>query len=77
MARLPRPLPPYDVNTDRYPDDDRYIEQWKITILNRIDQEWPCNQVLISSDPSPEYCDMPEHDPFSNRCLDHGPGSPV
>lgn len=74
MPRLPRPLPPYDVNADRYPDDDHYIEQWKITMLNRIDKEYGCDFILnwnVREGPT-EYCGMPEHDPFTNKCYHHG-----
>lgn len=68
-AKLPRPLPKCDVQSDRYPDDDYYIEQWKRTILNRIDREWGCD-VKIWHD---EYCGLPEWDPFTNRCAEHSP----
>ena len=78
--KLPRPLPVCDVNSDRYPDDDYYIEQWKITILNRIDRIWPCERILYTHMEEGrivgyEYCDMPEHDPFTNLCWDHTPGN--
>lgn len=74
-ARLPRP-PKYDVNTDSYPDDDYYIEQWKRTMLNRIDQESGCvHLVMESPEAGPDYCGLPEHDPFTNRCWDHTPGN--
>lgn len=32
-TNLPRPLPVYDVNSDRFPIDDYWIEKWKRTIL--------------------------------------------
>lgn len=75
MSRLPRSLPPYDVNTDRYPDDDMYIERWKVTMLNRIDQEYGCDMIIGFSIDGTEYCGLPEHDPFTNRCWDHPPGN--
>ena len=80
MPKLPRPLPPYDVNSDSYPNDDYYIEQWKRTILNRIDREHGCDAIVNVAFDHPqmlevrEYCGLPEHDPFTNRCWDHGAG---
>jgi len=75
IMRLPRPLPVYDVNSDRYPDDDKYIEQWKITMLNRIDQEWGCDFIIGTTYTMfhnvVEYCGLPEHDPFTDRCWSH------
>lgn len=66
-------VPYYDV-PGYLPDDDAAVYWGRRTVLNRIDQEWGCDAVLISSDPSPEYCGEPEWEPFSHRCYDHTPG---
>ena len=75
MPRLPRPLPVYDSKSDSWPTDDYYIEGWEVTQLNRIDQEWGCD-VIIETGPmfyENDFCGLPEHDPFTDRCADHSP----
>jgi hypothetical protein len=60
-----------------WPTDEYALEQWKISMLNRIDQEWGCDVILNKDEifyPA-EYCECPEHDPFTNRCWDHTPGN--
>lgn len=50
-------------------------ESEKIEVLNRIDQEYPCNYIVWVNKDGPEYCEIPEWDPFSNRCFAHTPGT--
>lgn len=67
---------PYDVNSDSFPNDDYYIEQWKRTILNRIDREWTCDEIIHDDEYYASgygYCGVREHDPFTDRCWDHTP----
>jgi hypothetical protein len=75
---------PTDPVTDPpLPYDDSAVYEGRRLILNRIDQEWPCNVIIAISYGGPfnerekEYCDMPEHDPFTEKCWYHGPGSPI
>ena len=61
---------------DAYPTDDHDRTMGEIKVLNRIDQEWLCTKYLgIFDDCQPDYCSLPEHDPFTNRCWDHTPGN--
>ena len=69
------------VDTQPYlPDDDSAVYEGRRLVLNRIDQEWGCDVVVMSyggwnlGEPT-EYCGLPEHDPFTNRCWDHTPGN--
>jgi len=62
---------PTDPVTDPpLPYDDSAVYEGRRLILNRIDQEWPCNAQLPDG-----LCELPEHDPFTERCWYHGPGS--
>jgi len=69
------------VDTQPYlPDDDSAVYEGRRKVLNRIDQEWTCDQIIgrqFTGDRTwgPEYCGLPEHDPFTNRCWDHTPGN--
>jgi len=60
------------------PDDDSAVYEGRRLVLNRIDQEYGCDEVIgISFGTKPhgiEYCGLPEHDPFTNRCWDHTSG---
>ena len=64
------------------PDDDSAVYEGRRLILNRVDEEVGCT-VIVSSHCGggfgevPEYCEQPEHDPFTERCWYHGPGSPI
>jgi hypothetical protein len=62
---------------DRLPEDDHSLYTQQIAYLNRIDQEWTCDHQLSWNGEwgVPEYCGLPEHDPFTNRCWDHTPGN--
>lgn len=65
---------------DEYPDSPvtflPLTEKEKVDTLNRIDQEWQCNHLVMDSHESgPDYCALPEWDPFTNRCWDHTPGN--
>jgi hypothetical protein len=56
------------------PDDDSAVYEGRRLILNRIDQEWGCDARISFLKDGPEYCGVPEWEPFSNRCYDHTPG---
>ena len=58
------------------PDDDSAVYEGRRLVLNRIDQAWGCDAILSASydHPDIEYCGLPEHDPFTGKCWDHGPG---
>jgi hypothetical protein len=59
---------------DRLPNDDYTLVSQEIGYLNRIDQEWLCVHLVMDSyESGPDYCGLPEHDPFTNRCWDHTP----
>ena len=63
---------------DRLPEDDHSLYTQQIAYLNRIDQEWTCDEVIQfipGTYNEPEYCGLPEHDPFTNLCRDHTPGN--
>lgn len=51
------------------PDDDSSVYEGRRIILNRIDQEHGCRAQLPDG-----FCDLAEHDPFTERCWYHGPG---
>jgi len=58
------------------PSDDSAVYEGRRKVLNRIDQEWGCvHLVMDSPEAGPDYCGLPEHDPFTNRCWDHTPGN--
>lgn len=62
------------------PDDDSAVYEGRRKVLNRIDQEYGgCDYVVDSDDyyghRIVEYCGLPEHDLFTNRCWDHTPGN--
>jgi hypothetical protein len=62
------------------PYDDSAVYEGRRLILNRIDQEWPCSAIIYDGPLHAlvkEYCGLPEHDPFTEKCWDHGPGSPI
>lgn len=61
---------------DRAEADDFTIQEGRRLILNRIDEEWGCDQVVwMDSNAGPVYCGLPEWEPFSRRCYDHTPGN--
>lgn len=67
---------------DQYPDSPvtflPLTENEKVKILNRIDQEWGCDEIIHDDEYYASgygYCGTPEHDPFTNRCWDHTPGN--
>jgi hypothetical protein len=68
-----------DVNDPDIPYIDDVLiegpEGWKIRVLNRIDEEYGCD-VSIDRDCNgvTVFCEIPEWEPFSNRCYDHTPG---
>jgi len=60
------------------PDDDSAVYEGRRLILNRIDQEYGCDCIIARAIADPtqyEYCGLPEHDPFTDRCWDHTPGN--
>jgi hypothetical protein len=61
------------------PYDDSAVYEGRRLILNRIDQEWQCDEIIGTSHifHVPDYCGLPEHDPFTEKCWYHGPGSPI
>ena len=66
---------------DRLPSDDYALVSHEIVYLNRIDQEWGCDEIVDMDrnfpygNLEPSYCGLPEHDPFTNCCWDHTPGN--
>ena len=66
---------------DRLPSDDYTLVSQEIEYLNRISQEWTCDEIVgmdrnfFYGNLEPVYCELPEHDPFTNRCWDHTPGN--
>lgn len=60
-------------DTNVMPDDDYMIEDQKIRILNRIDQgeDYGCGLITRITLDGVECCGLPEHDPYSDRCLYH------
>lgn len=58
------------------PEDDCRLQVKRTEILNRIDQEYGCDFILCPHGDGmwtpTEYCGLPEHDPFTNRCYHHG-----
>lgn len=61
-------------NPNAYPTDDYARTKGEIDTLNRIDQEWECDEILKRSWWGvPEYCMAPEWHPFTNRCSFHTP----
>lgn len=63
---MPLDIQPY------LPDDDSAVYKGRRFILNRINQEWGCDAFIRTDHAEYEYCGMPEHDPFTNRCYHHG-----
>ena len=62
------------------PDDDSAVYEGRRRILNRIDEgaEYGCSHIIYDGplhELQPEYCELPEHDPFTDRCWDHTPGN--
>lgn len=55
------------------PEDDSAVYEGRRLVLNRIDQEYGCDKVITYNNyfNGSEYCGLPEHDPFTNRCRDH------
>lgn len=60
------------------PDDDSAVYAGRVEVLNRIDQEYGCDEIIDMDrnfpygNLEPVYCGLPEHDPFTNRCYHHG-----
>jgi hypothetical protein len=72
---------PTDTVTDPpLPYDDSAVYEGRRLILNRIDQ-WPDSPVPHAQLPDNlmrvGLCGLPEHDPFTEKCWYHGPGSPI
>lgn len=59
------------------PDDDHAVYEGRRKVLNRIDEsaEYGCSHIVWENTDGPEYCGLPEHDPFTDRCWDHTPGN--
>ena len=68
-------MPRYD--TQPYlPEDDSTVYEGRRLVLNRIDQGWTCDAIIYDGPLHTlveQYCGLPEHDPFTNRCWDHTP----
>ena len=64
-------------NHSYLPSDDHNVYEGRRRILNRIDQGWGCDAIVNATfdHPQIEYCGLPEHDPFTNRCYEHTPGN--
>lgn len=58
-----------------HPEDDYQIQRKRIEYLNRMDDPEGCSAVVAETKDGPEYCELPEHDPFSHRCYEHAYGN--
>jgi hypothetical protein len=58
---------------DFFPIDDKDIERWHVRVLNRIDNgaELGCSFILSLDVDGIQYCEAPEHNPFTDRCRYH------